>query len=318
MFDSPLPVPAEPLANESGYGYCLRLAAINSMSVAQLVALIDLKSLGQMASNESEALAFLGGASPKALGEKFPVLLGQKAGAGFCGHILPHRSMLRWWRHPQICPACVAANGWCSLDWDFSLSVVCLEHQCLLTDECPTCGKRLTWDRPSVEWGSCNHYLGMHPNAIHAASDELLLFGQQVRSLFECKVQKGGHAGMLLQLPLSLGGFFMWAYAFGLNKRLTGPTVPGAYSTVPRSKDAVALVQRALDRWKAFNTGSVPAMESLRLVVAELALQDLITRSSDPADLDVGMDLYRALYGEKALNSLVRRHGVGRQLTLFP
>jgi hypothetical protein len=59
-------------------------------------------------------------------------------------------------------------------------------------------------------------------------------------------------------------------------------------------------------------------MESLRLVVAELALQDLITRSSDPADLDVGMDLYRALYGEKALNSLVRRHGVGRQLTLFP
>lgn len=314
MFDAPLPVSAEPLADESGYGYCLRLAAANSMSLVELLALVDLNRLAQVGPAESKALAFLGGASPEALQGRFPVTLGNRVGLN--GHVLPLRSMLRWVR-PQICPACVAVNGCCRLDWEFSLSVVCLEHRSLLTDECPICRKPLTWTRPGVEWGVCKHYLGMHPNAINEAPEELVKFGQQVRALLDRKSQADTSDGKHLQLPLSLGGYFIWAYALGLSKRQTGSIERGAYATIPQTKDAVALVQRALDRWKMFKTGSASAMESLRLVVAEPALLNMITLSVDPADRDVGMDLYRALFGQKALSSLVRRHGVGQQLALF-
>lgn len=314
MFDASLPVPVEPLAGESGYGYCLRLAAVNSISLAELLALVDVKSLGQVGSAESKALAFLGGAPPEALHGRIPVTLAKRVGLN--GHVLPFRSMLRW-RRPQICPCCIAANGWCRLDWEFTLSVVCLEHRCVLTDECPTCRKPLAWNRPGVEWGVCKHFLGMHRNAIEDAPEELLRLGQQVSALLEFRLQTDSLGEMPLQLPVSLGGCFLWAYAFGLSNSQMGSIERGAYRSILRTRDAIALLQRALKRWKQFNTGSVSDMESLRLMVAEPALLNMITLSVDQADRDTGMDMYRSLFGQKALSSLLRRHGVGQQLALF-
>lgn len=52
-------------------------------------------------------------------------------------------------------------------------------------------------------------------------------------------------------------------------------------------------------------------------MVAEPALLNMITLSVDQADRDAGMDMYRSLFGQKALSSLLRRHGVGQQLALF-
>lgn len=313
LFEAPLPVPAEPLPGESGYGFCLRLAAVNSMSLAELLALVDIKRLGQIGASESKALAFLGGAPSESLQGRFPVNLAKSVGLN--GHVLPLRSMLRW-RRPQICPCCIAVNGWCRLNWEFSLSVVCLEHRCLLIDECPTCGKQLSWTRPGVEWGVCKHFLGMHPSAMKLAPDDLLLFGQQVSALVDQTLQADSLAGMPLKLPLSLGGCFIWAYAFGVSKRQMGSVERGAYRSIMRTNDAIDLLQRALDRWKKFTADAVDDLPHLRLVVAEFALLNMIT-SPEPLDRDIGMDIYRALYGERALNSLIRSHGVVRQLTLF-
>lgn len=317
MYDAPLPVPVEPVTHESGYGYILRLATGNSMGLNELLSLISVKNLGQIGPAQAQALAALGDAPPDSLHGRFPLKLGRGAGVGLMGHVLPYLGMLRW-RRPQVCPACIAANGWCRLEWEFSLSVVCTEHGLVLTDECPTCGARLSWNRPSIEWGSCKHHLGVRSSSIRSAPEQLLRFQQRVNALLDSRPRTDTHATVPELWPLSLGGCYTWAYAFGLCERPTGSIDRGAYVSIPRSKEAIDLLLRALDRWEMFDSDSSLAMRSLRAVVAEPALLSMITMSTDAADREAGMDLYRALFGQKALDALVRRHGLGRQLTLFP
>jgi hypothetical protein len=52
--------------------------------------------------------------------------------------------------YAQVCPICLAENGYARDDWDIATVSVCSHHNTILLDTCPDCGERLTWDRPSL------------------------------------------------------------------------------------------------------------------------------------------------------------------------
>lgn len=296
-------------------GYSLRLAAANSMSVVELYKLLRVNEPDGAAARQEQALAFLGGANPDALLGVFPIKLGRKAGIAFHGHALPLKSMLRW-RRPQVCPICVAKTGYCRRVWDLSLSVVCLEHQCLLIDSCPTCKKNLTWTRPSPDWGKCQHYLGRNTKTVDVIPQHLLQHQEVLMDLFR-RSRSSSVPSVMNEMQFSLGGWSAWAYAFGICERETGSVNRGAYVSIPTTEKAVELLTRAHARWQLFRSIGSTDREGLKWVVAEPPLIWLMAQSSDPHDRSAGLMIYRSVFGEKALNEVIRRRGVAEQLTLF-
>lgn len=56
-------------------------------------------------------------------------------------------------RYPKLCPECLQETAYARKFWDLAPITTCPKHRCLLIDECPGCGKRLSWCRSKV--GCC-------------------------------------------------------------------------------------------------------------------------------------------------------------------
>lgn len=60
-------------------------------------------------------------------------------------------------KHPKICPVCLREAAYTRRIWEFALVTVCPIHRCLLMDECPSCGKRISWFRNRVTVCPCRY-----------------------------------------------------------------------------------------------------------------------------------------------------------------
>ena len=52
--------------------------------------------------------------------------------------------------HAQVCPRCLAENGYGREDWELSAVTVCVHHGTSLVDACPSCGLEIELQRPGV------------------------------------------------------------------------------------------------------------------------------------------------------------------------
>lgn len=75
----------------------------------------------------------------------------------FFGHVIP-KYLLRA-TQPKICPACLRKSNYIRKTWDLSALTVCPAHKCFLVDECPACGKKISWDRSGVSVCKCKYNL---------------------------------------------------------------------------------------------------------------------------------------------------------------
>ena len=53
-------------------------------------------------------------------------------------------------RRPKLCPQCLSESNYLRKQWDYSAVTSCPIHQTLLLEDCPTCGKRITWFRKKI------------------------------------------------------------------------------------------------------------------------------------------------------------------------
>lgn len=53
-------------------------------------------------------------------------------------------------KNPAICPHCLKEDGYLRSDWDLRLVTTCTRHKVQLIDTCPSCKKKLTWNRADV------------------------------------------------------------------------------------------------------------------------------------------------------------------------
>lgn len=60
-------------------------------------------------------------------------------------------------RRCKICPLCLLESPYCRRIWDLAPATICLAHKCMLVDECPKCGKRITWLRSKVSVCRCKY-----------------------------------------------------------------------------------------------------------------------------------------------------------------
>lgn len=51
-------------------------------------------------------------------------------------------------KKPHICPECIRETGYISMFWDLKYAVVCPTHKKVVIEACPSCGNKLSWNRP--------------------------------------------------------------------------------------------------------------------------------------------------------------------------
>ncbi len=70
---------------------------------------------------------------------------------GIAGCALP-ASAIRF-SHPKVCPGCLRESNHCRQLWDLLAITACPDHRVVLLDRCPSCRRRVSWNRKSV--GRC-------------------------------------------------------------------------------------------------------------------------------------------------------------------
>ncbi|WP_267895845.1 TniQ family protein [Paracidovorax avenae] len=307
-----LPLLLAPTNGESGVGFLLRMASANGITMQKLRQLAGMsKSETFTAKHESRLLSLIGLAGLGA-----PQLLPQRTtGRGLIcyGHRFRQGVMLRF-RRPQFCPACVREARICAAHWDLSLSIVCLRHACLLQDFCPTCRAAVRWDRPSVEWGHCKHFLG-GPAISNGISQDLFAIQKITEDLLNHQTPNFSPIGLIYPwLSLDAWCSFMWA--LGLIEVPGSPPRRTVITRVPSSLDARNFVARAVERLNACKaTGR--GIADLESVVAEAPLLGIILDPSNECDRAVGLSLYESIFGGRQLAALVRQHRELSQMHLF-
>ena len=59
------------------------------------------------------------------------------------------------YRRPRLCPACLRERSiWWAI-WDLGLVTTCPTHRCLLRNQCPSCKRKIAWERPAVHKCRC-------------------------------------------------------------------------------------------------------------------------------------------------------------------
>jgi hypothetical protein len=59
------------------------------------------------------------------------------------------------YRKPRLCTACLRDHPIWWAVWDLGLIVACPVHRCLLLNQCPSCKRQVTWERPAVHKCRC-------------------------------------------------------------------------------------------------------------------------------------------------------------------
>ena len=151
---------AKPKEDESYLGFLLRLAEINSYDTLYWIHNIMgvssqmLRTCSTAASADfSLRLASLTKLNVQDLGSLFNYPIPGKYLVSFFGYPVPP-FLLRPDR-PRVCPKCLSQSQYCRKQWDFSAITSCPIHQIMLLEECPGCGKPITWSRQSVSHCPC-------------------------------------------------------------------------------------------------------------------------------------------------------------------
>lgn len=317
MFDRALPVQIDPQDGESGVGLCLRLAERNRMSLVELRALLDMSKADSFKYHHVLRLAMLARLDPADLEQRFIApLKGIRTGLKFAGHSLRLRAFHRG-RRPQVCPICIQRHRFCRTEWDFTLSCACVEHMCHLVDRCPSCDSVLRWDRPSVQWSHCRHYLGREARAALTPGTDYVEMQAVLQALLTRTPLPSHWLSRCFPAGVSIDGWFSLVWAFGAMTTPHQPPRPGTFSSVPSSAAVRAVVSRASERMKKFSARHSHSCPELKALIAEAPLLGLIREGDQERDRLAALEVYRFLAGDRAVDALLKLHRVSTQLSLL-
>lgn len=307
-----LPMAVAPNQGESGQGFMLRMASSNGISLSRLRQLVGMTENETFSAKHENQLFGLVGLAGHTSSELLPRRL--RGGGIICyGHRFRVKTLLRF-RRPQVCPACIRETRCCAAHWDLSLSVLCLRHRCFLQDFCPKCHAAIRWNRPSIEWGHCKHYLGW----VVAEEDipqELISFQQITEDLLSDQEPDFSDLAFLCH-GLSLDAWCNLLWAVGLMAGPNATPLRTVSAAAPSCVSARAILLRAAGRLqRAVNSG--PNLSELAHVVTEAPLVGTILNPSNERDRSIVLTWYRLIFGGREEAMLIRRHRSLSQMNLF-
>jgi len=319
LLDAHLPIRIAPNDDESGLGFCLRLAHSNGGTLPSLRRALGVSQREAIKRGHAPALARLAGLDTEALSALLPASHGRGAGTRLTcyGSRFRSRSAVRQ-RRPQLCPMCVWTHRYAKADWDLSLSTVCLEHCCYLIDRCPKCGAAIRWERPAIEWGHCGHSLGGSRQCAPAAEEHRLTQAILSAALAQRSVEVLLDSAGLFPwfTKLSVDGWMNLILAVGLATDRCAVPARGVFGRVPATDFAREVVCRGMRRLVAWSRSSLSSSELVDFVT-EVPLIGMIVEPSGECDREIFMRVFSTLYGSKAVDQLKRSRLVLAQLDLF-
>jgi hypothetical protein len=148
-----LPFRVDPLEIESAHGYIGRVAQIYSTSISALAELLELtQMLGLERGDKTEQIAYalrLEASEWRRLCYKQTNATGQYGPISFFGRSIGGDRLN--YGFPRVCPKCLSEHAAVWGVWDLGLVCACPVHRCVLVHHCPKCGRRLRWQRPSLQ-----------------------------------------------------------------------------------------------------------------------------------------------------------------------
>lgn len=138
----------------------LRIAGANLTTISWLRRSLNVLQPRPFRSEDAARLASLVDVSPQELASRLPEygFFHGRAVTRYFGAVSLSRPHQRFAR-PQVCPECLHTTGVCRAEWDFSCYTVCEEHLMPMVDQCTSCRRRLTWNRPAVDVCVCGAYI---------------------------------------------------------------------------------------------------------------------------------------------------------------
>jgi TniQ len=188
---------AIPHLDESFIGYLLRLKEVNRyQTLSWILQLAGIKNYARSSfsfafngSLDVSPLARLTGVKESALASMLyvPLRLSEKRMMGdysVFGSSVPHYIIQT--RKPKLCPSCLRESNYARKIWELAPVTVCALHQCLLLDECRSCGKRITWNRTGISRCRCGFDWRDHETAL--VDDSELAVTRQIHLLCNLSV----------------------------------------------------------------------------------------------------------------------------------
>ena len=108
-------------------------------------------------------------------------------------------------KHPAFCPRCVAETGYIDAFWDLSAAVACPIHGAVVLTACPTCRRKIGWERPGLLTCGCGgSLLDTVPVACPAVLDLMALLRSRLHGTTgDIENPKGLPSEHLLAMPFS-------------------------------------------------------------------------------------------------------------------
>lgn len=285
---APLPVQVEPATNEGGLGFLLRASRANGISLASLLDELGLPRSPWLTAAGLSVLAYTMNVDRDWLA--FATVIAGRRDGFRCfewrGRLWACPLSLRG-KYAQVCPRCLRESGVCSIDWELAGAVVCLQHGCPLIDDCPHCGRRLSWLRPAVDVCSCGHFLWV--DASEQAGEAMAAWVERLVGSASDPGAQG--AASPYRFPpwfsvLSADALTAIAFSFGVRDEPFERVTSAAATVPPATNRMTSLIERALIRLQRAHDLTVPCPSDLRLCVYEQALWRLWHRHAGVADRD--------------------------------
>lgn len=116
------------------------------------------------------------------------------------GEPIQHHYVVR--EKPKLCPVCLSENNYCRRIWEISPVTACPVHKCLLIQNCPKCGRFVSWSRPKINFCQCE--FDFRKSEIVSLSPEELRLSEFIHQKFglPCSFRENFFKYPLNTLPL--------------------------------------------------------------------------------------------------------------------
>lgn len=317
-----LPITRVPATNESGMSLLLRIACANLTTISWLRRSLNVLQPRPFRSEDAPLLASLIDVSPQELASRLPstgVLHGRTVTRYFGAISLsrPHQRFAR----PQVCPECLHTTGFCCAAWDFSCYTVCEVHLTPMVDQCASCRRRLTWNRPAIDVCVCGAYI-RSADRPHPQEGLAYLASRWISAALNGATPTWDEGSEFKDkfpkwwTDLSLDGCMRILMAMGaIDRPLTAIRV--AELQRASSQAWQGIVERGLDRLQWAIAHQREELEQLASMIWEGALESIALDHVSPADQRTAQHLAESILGLKFTGRFGSLRGPLSQRSLF-
>jgi hypothetical protein len=299
--------------------WVLRVATANLVSMSWLRSRLTVLQPRPFNAADSLKLAAVLAADPSELRARLPVH-GRVDGIPailYFGQTTLAAPCLRF-RRPQICTTCLHCLGYCPGAWDYSCHAVCPIHHVPMIDQCVSCKRPLTWDRPSIDVCKCGAYIQSNsgePSEVYKAAG---LFSRLISAHVAGQAHSCEQAALLPAwwARATLDGIMRIIVAMGIVDRADCAVhFPSLHRL---SSGAWALiVARGLERLMQVEASDSARMTSLRRTVWEGGLESLALKRVSSIDAQIAELLLQRIFARRLSARFGASRGVLSQQSLF-